>query len=74
MRAVGIDRNIAAYVTAQGSVDFRQIIRVGRSSFVPCPCIFVGVDRNVAAYRIIAHGTGIESKAIACANNRPVAT
>ena len=74
MRSVGIDRNIAAYVTAQGSVDFRQIIRCGRSSFVPCPCIFIGVDRNVAAYRIIAHSTGIESKAIACANNRPVAT
>ena len=74
MRSVGIDRNIAAYVTAQGSVDFRQIIRVGHSSFVPCPCIFIGVDRNVAAYRIIAHSTGIESKAIACANNRPVAT
>ena len=74
MRSVGIDRNIAAYVTAQGSVDFRQIIRVGCSSFVPCPCIFIGVDRNVAVYRIIALNAGIESKAIACADNRPVGT
>ena len=74
MRSVGIDRNIAAYVTAQGSVDFRQIIRVGRSSFVPCPCIFIGVDRNVAVYRIIAHSTGHSCKAMTCANNRPVAT
>ena len=74
MRSVGIDRNIAAYVTAQGSVDFRQIIRVGCRSFVPCPCIFIGVDRNVAVYRIITLNAGIESKAIACADNRPVAT
>ena len=74
MRAVGVDRNITAYVTAQGSVDFWQVIRGGRSSFVPCPCIFIGVNRNVAAYRIIAYSTGHSCKAMTCANNRPVAT
>ena len=72
MRAVGVDRNIAAYVTAQGSVDFWQIIRVGRSFFVPCPCIFIGVDRNVATYRIITINAGIGCKAIASTNYWPI--
>ena len=74
MGAVHVDRNAAAYITAQGSVNVWQIIRVGLSSFVPCTYIFIGVDYNIAIDGIIAHSTGHGCKKMTCANNRPVAT
>ena len=73
MGAVHVDRNAAAYITAQGSVNVWQIIRVGLSSFVPCPYIFIGVDYNIAIDGIIAHSTGHSCKAVACAHDGPVA-
>ena len=72
MGAVHVDRNAAAYITAQGSVNVWQIIRVGLSSFVPSPYIFIGVDYNVAVDGIIAHSAGFGCKEVACAHDGPV--
>ena len=79
MRTMSIDSNATTNIATDGAIDFRNIIPlvvISRRVYtlIPAPDILIGVDRNVAVYRIIALNAGIGCKAIACADNRPVAT
>ena len=76
---MSIDSNATTNIATDGAIDFRNIIPlvvISRRVYtlIPAPDILISVDCNVAAYRIIALNAGIGCKAVACADNRPVAT
>ena len=72
MRTMSINSNTSTDVSANRSIDFRDIIRCWISTSIPSPYILVSINRDISVNLIITDRSRLSRKSVSSSHDWPV--